>query len=208
MAITKPLVTTEVTIHGEDAMTFTDKMENGVTTRDGSNVRDQILKERTIEATNNAGVNVVIPYHAIVMGKITKVESAEYEAPEDAFCVSASGGTEDDGIVLLDGTYAFEEDTVLGSAVYKASLDKCYTSENATVTVDGEAVVLPKTKEVEGRVVVYGVVDSQLKPLFDTYPAVVFLTLGSNAGVQIALPTAGSHTIKVTVPNGSEIECN
>lgn len=86
MAITKPLVTTEVTIHGEDAMTFADKMENGVTTRDGSNVRDQIVKGRTIEATNNAGVNVVIPYHAIVMAKITMAESAEYEAPEDAFC--------------------------------------------------------------------------------------------------------------------------
>lgn len=96
MAIRKPLVeTTVLVLHQENPYVFTDAVgEDGTVTRDGSNVRYQILHGDTVEGktTLTEGeepVGVVIPYHAVVMATVTTTTSDPIEEPEDNFCVEA-----------------------------------------------------------------------------------------------------------------------
>lgn len=89
MAYTKPLVTTTVTVHGLDtAIVFQDDIANGVTTRDGSNARAQILKGETIEAFDSDGNKEIIPYHAVIMAVIEVAPSEAQTKPEDDFCAT------------------------------------------------------------------------------------------------------------------------
>lgn len=92
MAYKKPLVTTEVTVHGmQTNITFADAITNGVTTRDGSLARQQILRGETISANDSNGDATVIPYHAIIMALVTVAESEAQEEPDDDFCVTGDG---------------------------------------------------------------------------------------------------------------------
>lgn len=113
----------------------------------------------------------------------------------------------DDYIVLLDGTYEFEDDG--GYGVHEINLDKCYEPANVTVTVDGTTVTLPKFESAEViPAMLYGEFGKNSIPVFTTYPvAVVFSTTHQGLVLSVDAPTAGSHTVKVTVPNGSEVEC-
>ncbi len=90
MAITKPLVTTTVEVlHMSDAYVFKDKVANGTVTRDGSNVRYQILHGDTIVGKTDDGILMEIPYHAVVMATVETANSDPIEEPEDNFCVEA-----------------------------------------------------------------------------------------------------------------------
>lgn len=104
MAITKPLVTTTVTVHGmNDPIVFADTVVNGKTTRDGTNARYQILHGDTVHGIEDDNGNYVeIPYHAVIMATVVTVESDPITPPEDTFCVS-DGGSDNGG---LDGGLA------------------------------------------------------------------------------------------------------
>lgn len=89
MAITKPLVTTTVTVHGvDDPVVFADAVgEDGKVTRDGSNAKYQILHGDTVNGNTDDGI-VTIPYHAVIMAVITVEDSDPITEPEDSFCVT------------------------------------------------------------------------------------------------------------------------
>lgn len=88
MAVVKPLVTTEVTVHGvDDPVVFADAITDGKVTRDGTNAREQILAEKTVAGNTENGF-VEIPYHAVIMAVVTVAESDPITEPEDAFCVA------------------------------------------------------------------------------------------------------------------------
>ena len=143
----------------------------------------------------------IIPYHAVLDWSVTK-EEGEYTKPEDDFCKSESTPTGD--ITLLDGTYTFEQDDD-GYAAYGIDLAKCYEPANVTVTVNGTTVTLPK---VDGAYGGYGEIDEQHNPIFTTYPAYVqFINSAARVSLFVAVPTAGEHTVNVTIPSGSEVEC-
>lgn len=94
MAIRKPLVeTTVIVLHQENPYVFTDAVgEDGTVTRDGTNARYQILHGDTVEGkatVSGEEESVVIPYHAVVMARVTTTTSDEIEEPEDNFCVEA-----------------------------------------------------------------------------------------------------------------------
>lgn len=156
------------------------------------------------EMDGDPAQEIIIPYHAVLEWSVEKEED-EYTKPEDDFCKSESTPT-GDGITLLDGTYEFEDEG--GIVTYNASLDKCYSSENVTVTVDGTTATLPEFANN----MYYGEFEGEDKiPVFTTYPAAVVFGLslsGDGMMLAVAVPTAGSHTVKVTVPNGSEAECS
>lgn len=97
MAITKPLVTTTVVIlHQNDPVQFTDAVDNGKVTRDGTNAKYQILHGDTVHGKNTNGDEMVIPYHAVVLASVTVDDSDPINEPEDAFCV-ADGGSDGGG---------------------------------------------------------------------------------------------------------------
>lgn len=91
MAITKPLVTTEVIVHGvNDVIVFEDAVgDDGKVTRDGTNARYQILHGDTVRGMTENGL-VEIPYHAVIMASVEVADSEPIEEPEDTFCVSES----------------------------------------------------------------------------------------------------------------------
>lgn len=146
-------------------------------------------------------MEMIIPYHAVLEWELAKTEG-EYTKPEDDFCKSESTPTGD--ITLLDGTYTFEQDDD-GYAAYGIDLAKCYEPANVTVTVNGTTVTLPK---VDGAYGGYGEIDEQHNPIFTTYPAYVqFINSAARVSLFVAVPTAGEHTVNVTIPSGSEVEC-
>lgn len=152
----------------------------------------------------------IIPYHAVLSWSVTK-EDGEYTKPEDDFCKPESEPTPapiPTSITLLDGTYEFTDDKTAG--LYRVSLAKCYEPANVTVTVDGTTVTLPKFESAESiTAMLYGEFGEDDIPVFTTYPAaVVFSNTPQGMVLNVAAPTAGSHTVKVTVPNGSEAECS
>jgi len=91
MAYKKPLVTTTVFYHdGTDPVVFADAITDGKAVRYGSNVKEQLLKEETVDSVGTVGdgdpTNYVIPYHAVIYAVVTTEESADQTAPEDDFC--------------------------------------------------------------------------------------------------------------------------
>lgn len=93
MAITKPLVTTEVMVlHQNDPVVFADAVsQDGKVTRDGTNARYQILHGDTVAGNANTGSGTAyteIPFHAVVMAVVTKETSDPIDEPSDAFCVT------------------------------------------------------------------------------------------------------------------------
>lgn len=88
MAYTKPLVTTEVVDHDGNEITFADAIVNGKTVRYGSIVKEQLLREDTVDAVANDNVHHIIPYHAVLDAIVTTADSAEITPAEDAFCVA------------------------------------------------------------------------------------------------------------------------
>ena len=91
MAYKKPLVTTTVYYHdGTDPVVFADAITDGKAVRYGSNVKEQILKEETIDSVGavNGGdpTNYVIPYHAVIRATVAVTESADQTKPTDDFC--------------------------------------------------------------------------------------------------------------------------
>lgn len=91
MAYKKPLVTTTVYYHGgENTVVFADSISNGKTMRYGSTVREQLLKEETVDSIGaidgGEPTNYVIPYHAVIYAEVIVNESDEQTAPEDDFC--------------------------------------------------------------------------------------------------------------------------
>ena len=89
MAYTKPLVTTTVYYHSSDTpIVFADAITGGKTTRDGSNVRAQLLHEETVDAVANDSNHYVIPYHAVIYATVAVEDSAEITPAEDEFCVA------------------------------------------------------------------------------------------------------------------------
>lgn len=196
--------TVNLTIHGlDEAPSITDYVDdNGRFVNIGVQVAAALTAKKTIHFMMD-GTEVIVPYHAVVTYSILH-EEEPYTKPDDDFCKSESTPT-DDGIVLLDGTYEFEDEEGIG--FYNALLDKCYSPEDVTVTVDGTTVTLPKFADGE-----YGEFDEDddAAPVFTTYPAAVVLVLppsGDGMMLVVSVPTAGSHTVKVTVPDGSEAEC-
>lgn len=102
MAITKPLVTTTVTVlHQNDPVVFADAVsQDGKVTRDGTNARYQILHGDTVagNAVADGGTTYTeIPFHAVVMASVTKGTSDPIEEPEDAFCVSENDTSDEGG---------------------------------------------------------------------------------------------------------------
>ena len=95
--ITKPLVTTTVTVlHQDDPIVFADAVENGKVTRDGTNARYQILHGDTVAGNTEDGY-VEIPFHAVVMATVTTGTSDPITVPEDAFCVSENDTSDEGG---------------------------------------------------------------------------------------------------------------
>lgn len=91
MAYKKPLVTTTVYYHdGTDPVVFADAIADGKAVRYGSNVKEQLLREETIDSvgTINSGdpTNYVIPYHAVIFAEVAVAESADQTKPTDDFC--------------------------------------------------------------------------------------------------------------------------
>lgn len=89
--ITKPLVTTEVTVlHQNSPVVFADAVENGKVTRDGTNARYQILHGDTVAGNADLSGNpyVEIPFHAVVMAVVETETSDPITVPEDDFCVT------------------------------------------------------------------------------------------------------------------------
>lgn len=91
MAYKKPLVTTTVYYHnGDNPVVFADAIINGKAVRYGTIVKEQLLKEETIDSvgTINSGnpTNYVIPYHAVVYAEVAVTESADQTKPADDFC--------------------------------------------------------------------------------------------------------------------------
>lgn len=87
MAIVKPLVTTTVNVlHEEEPIVFADAVTDGKITRDGTNVRNQILHGDTVSGKLRGGVEVVIPYHAILFATVTVSNSDPIDKPADDFC--------------------------------------------------------------------------------------------------------------------------
>ena len=89
---TKPLVTTTVYYHGgTDPIVFADAINNGETTRDGSNVRAQLLREDTVEGIGaidgGTAAKYIVPYHSVIFAVI-EVSTGEFTPAEDAFCVA------------------------------------------------------------------------------------------------------------------------
>lgn len=110
----------------------------------------------------------------------------------------------DDYIVLVDGTYTFEEDGDYG--LYAVPLDKYYEPTNVIVTVDGITVTLPRA-EMTGNWYGYGEFGENDIPMFTTYlAAVVLVNYSEGVVVNVAVPIAGEHTVKVMVSNDSEID--
>ena len=94
MAITKPLVTTTVTVlHQNAPVIFSDAVsQDGKVTRDGTNARYQILHGDTVAGNAVIGIGdatyTEIPFHAVVRAIITKNTSDPIDEPSDAFCVT------------------------------------------------------------------------------------------------------------------------
>lgn len=91
MAYKKPLVTTTVYYHdGTDPVVFADAITNGKAVRYGSTVKEQLLKEETVDSVGVVGngdpTNYVIPYHAVIYAVVTVAESADQTKPADDFC--------------------------------------------------------------------------------------------------------------------------
>lgn len=91
MAYKKPLVTTTVFYHdGTDPVVFADAITNGKAVRYGSTVKEQLLKEETVDSVGVVGngnpTNYVIPYHAVIYAEVAVAESADQTKPTDDFC--------------------------------------------------------------------------------------------------------------------------
>ena len=91
MAYKKPLVTTTVFYHdGTDPVVFADAITDGKAVRYGSNVKEQLLKEETVDSVGTVGdgdpTNYVIPYHAVIYAVVTVAESEDQTKPADDFC--------------------------------------------------------------------------------------------------------------------------
>lgn len=87
----KPLVTTTVFYHdGTNPVVFADAITNGKTVRYGSTVKEQLLKEETVDSVgvvdNGDPTNYVIPYHAVIYAVVATEESADQTKPDDDFC--------------------------------------------------------------------------------------------------------------------------
>ena len=87
---TKPLVTTTVFYHGgTDPIVFEDAINNGVTGRDGSNVKAQLLRRDTVDGVDQNGDHYIIPYHAVILASVTST-AGEFTPAQDAFCVAGN----------------------------------------------------------------------------------------------------------------------
>lgn len=91
MAYKKPLVTTTVYYHdGTDPVVFADAITDGKAVRYGTIVKEQLLKEETIDSVGTVGegdpTNYVIPYHAVIRASVEVAESADQTKPSDDFC--------------------------------------------------------------------------------------------------------------------------
>lgn len=190
-------------LHPSSQMVISDIADDGKFYNLGVQTLAALKAHKTIdvhypEMDGDPAQETIIPYHAVLSWSVTKGED-EYTKPEDDFCKAESTPT-DEGITLLDGTYTFSEEDGIGE--YYQNLDKCYDPANVTVTVDDVTVTLPKASGGE-----YGEFDNHT-PVFTTFPVAVLLTKSSDGGaLSVLVPTAGSHTVKVTVPNGSEVDC-
>ena len=114
----------------------------------------------------------------------------------------SAGESDDDGIVLLNGTYEFTKHSKADYALYLTNLERSYSPESVTVTIDGKTVVLPKTISQSGTIG-YGEYDANSLPSFVTYPVAVLIN-SSRLQLVVTVPTAGEHTVKVTAPNEGE----
>lgn len=103
MAITKPLVTTTVTVlHQQEPFVFADAVgQDGKVTRDGTNARYQILHGDTVAGNAVIGggstTYTEIPFHAVVRAIVTKSTSDPIDEPSDAFCVSENDTSDEGG---------------------------------------------------------------------------------------------------------------
>ena len=93
MAYTKPLVTTTVYYHnGTDPIVFEDAVDNGKTVRYGSTVKEQLLREDTVESVGsvNGGdaTKYIVPYHSVIFATVAVADSEAITPAEDAFCVA------------------------------------------------------------------------------------------------------------------------
>lgn len=170
--------------------------DDGRFINDGVKVYSALKAHKTIDVGGT--VEIIVPYHAVMEWKVTKTEG-EYTKPEDDFCKSACEPI--GGITLLDGTYTFEEVADIGA--YSSTLAKCYDANSVTIMVDGVKTVLPRTSDPTW----YGALNDDA-PVFDFYPAAVNISRdGGGTTIAVYLPTAGSHTVVVIAPDGSEVEC-
>lgn len=197
--------TTRVLLHNATTpKRFNDDVIDGKFYNFGVQAYSALKAHKTIDIHSPAegdypAEELIIPYHAVMVWNVTK-EEGEYTKPEDDFCKSESTPT--GGITLLDGTYEFEGD--VGKSTYTTFLEKCYDPANVTVTVDGTTATLPRIREGEP---LYGEDDGTF-PVFTTYPAYVAFEGEPEGGAfTVVVPTVGSHTVKVTIPSGSEVEC-
>lgn len=187
-------------------MGFMDEVINNKFYNFGVQAYSALKAHKTIDIKfpNNGDYNgeeYIIPYHAVMEWSVTKEED-EYTKPEDEFCKSESTPTDD--ITLVDGTYTFEN-VDGGTGEYEFELSKCYAPTNVTVTIDETTVTLPK---LDGDVASpkFGGWDDD-KPVFTTYPAAVQFWSNGYKQLYVGVATSGEHTVKVTVPSGSEVEC-
>lgn len=205
--------TARVLLHSGSLESFEDNTNDGKFHNYGVQAYSALKAHKTIDV-NYPGENaeeIIIPYHAVLLWSVTKEED-EYTKPEDAFCKPVEcltapicGGEGGDGITLVDGTYTFEAVGAEATGEYEFELSKCYAPTNVTVTIDGATATLPKFGDETYPK--YGEWDDNDKPVFTTYPAAVQFWNDVHKILYVAVPTAGEHTVKFTVPSGSEVEC-
>lgn len=198
--------TTMVLLHSATPKGFDDEVIDGKFYNFGVQTLAALKAHKTIDVVYPAEDSLpreemIIPYHAVLSWSVTK-EEGEYTKPEDDFCKSESTPTGD--ITLVDGTYEFVGSK--GLYTMSADLDKCYNPSEITVVMDGTKTILPYYGEHDG-FKLYGECDENYRPVFDTYPVSAAMPVdGSEIVVQTS--TVGNHTVKVTVPSGSEVECS
>lgn len=194
--------TTMVLLHSATPKGFDDEVIDGKFYNFGVQAYSALKAHKTIDiklpnSDDYNGEEYIIPYHAVMEWQVTK-EEGEYTKPEDDFC-KTDGGDDTTYESVVNGTYTFQQDGPSMSR-YSMRTDNRFVADKIKVTVDGTTAILPLVSSDETKAQ-WGAIKNNL-PSFDKYPAFINWVCDGNvqANIAIILPTAGEHTVDVSVP--------